>query len=227
MNKVLQLKKKLAQLAILDATFEVFGSESHQYQFKPCLSNKDIQAFESRHNITLPSEYRNFLLEVGNGGAGPGYGLSGLSGIDNEDFIPEKLYQENYENLSKPFTLTRAWNDLDLIVKNNTDFVANSDAYFADKFIQGTLTIANYGCGIYAMLVITGEQSGKIWIDDRTNENGIYPASLTFCHTFHDTNPDDFHPDSDSDEGEPLSFYDWYEDWLNRSLEQIRQSSEI
>ncbi|MEH1906521.1 MAG: SMI1/KNR4 family protein [Nostoc sp.] len=224
MNKVLQLKKKLTQLAILDATFEVFGSESHEYQFKPCLSNKDIQVFESRYNITLPSEYRNFLLEIGNGGAGPGYGLSGLLGIEHEDVILEKLYQENYEILSKPFPLTEAWNDLDLIVKNNQGFVANSDAYFDDKFIQGTLTITNYGCGIYAMLVITGEQSGKIWIDDRTNDNGIYPASLSFCHAFHDTDPDDFH--QDSDEEQPLSFYDWYEDWLNRSLAQIRQSSE-
>lgn len=223
MDKVLQLKKNLTQLAILDATFEVFGSESHQYQFKPCLSDKDIQVFESRYNITLPSEYRNFLLEIGNGGAGPGYGLSGLSGIESEDVIPEKLYPENYEILSKPFPLTKAWNDLDLIVNNNTDLVSKNDDYFDDKFIHGTLTITNYGCGIYAMLVITGEQSGKIWIDDRTNDNGIYPASLSFCHAFHDISPDDSHPNSNEDQ--PLSFYDWYEDWLNRSLDQIRQSS--
>ncbi|MFN6461482.1 MAG: SMI1/KNR4 family protein [Nostoc sp. DedVER02] len=219
MNKVLQLKKKLTQLAILDATFEVFGSESHQYQLKPCLSDKDIQVFESRYNVTLPSEYKKFLLEIGNGGAGPGYGLSG---IEYEEVIPE-LYQENYEILSKPFPLIKAWNDLDLIVKNNTDFVANNDAYFDDKLIQGTLTITNYGCGIYGMLVITGEESGKIWIDDRTNDNGIYPASLSFCHAFHDADPDDLHPNND--EEQPLSFYDWYEDWLNRSLHQIRQSS--
>ncbi|AUB37733.1 Flp pilus assembly protein TadD, containings TPR repeats [Nostoc flagelliforme CCNUN1] len=224
MDKVLQLKKNLTQLAILDATFEVFGSESHQYQFKPCLSNKDIQVFESRYNITLPSEYRNFLLEIGNGGAGPGYGLSGLSGIESEDVIPEKLYPENYEILSKPFPFTKAWNDLDLIAKNNTDFVTKNDDYFDDKFIQGTLSITNYGCGIYAMLVVTGEQSGKIWIDDRTNDNGIYPACLSFCHAFHDINPDDSYPNSN--EEQPLSFYEWYEDWLNRSLEQIRQSSE-
>ncbi|MEH2053049.1 SMI1/KNR4 family protein [Nostoc sp.] len=224
MNKILQLKKKLTQLAILDSKFEFFGSESHQYQFKPCLSNKDIQLFESRYNIILPSEYRNFLLEIGNGGGGPGYGLYGLSGIEyTEDVILEKEYHENYEILSKPFPLTEAWNDLDVIVKNNTGFVANSDAYFDDKFIQGTLTITNYGCGIYAILVITGEQSGKIWIDDRTNDNGIYPASLSFCSFFHDADPDDF---TNSDEKQPLSFYNWYEDWLNRSLHQIRQSPE-
>ncbi|MCW5316883.1 SMI1/KNR4 family protein [Nostoc sp. KVJ3] len=218
MNKVLQLKKNLTQLAILDATFEVFGSESHQYQLKPCLSHKDIQVFESRYNITLPSEYKNFLLEIGNGGAGPGYGLSGLSGSEYKDIIPEKIYQENYEILSTPFTLTEAWNDLDLIVNNR------SNAYFDNKFIQGTLTVTTYGCGIDAILVVTGEQSGKIWIDDRTNDNGIYPASLGFCSFFHDTDSDDSH--SNSNQEEALSFYDWYEDWLKRSLHQIRQSSE-
>lgn len=100
MDKVLQFKKKLTQLAILDATFEVFGSQSHQYQFKPRLINKDIQVFESRYNITLPSEYRNFLLEIGNGGAGPGYGLSGLPGIEYEDSS-----QENYTTRTTKFSL--------------------------------------------------------------------------------------------------------------------------
>ncbi|MEH2163150.1 MAG: SMI1/KNR4 family protein [Nostoc sp.] len=135
MNKVLQLQKKLTQLTILDATFEVFGSELHQYQLKPCLSHKDIQVFESRYNITLPSEYKNFLSQIGNGGAGPG---DELSVIEYEDVIPEKLYQENYEILSKLFSLTEPLNDLDLIVKNNTDFVTNNnnDTYFDEKLFK-------------------------------------------------------------------------------------------
>ncbi len=65
-----QLKQKLNQLAILDATFEVFGSESHQYKLNSCLLEADIKLLEIKHNITLPKEYRQFLLEVGNGGAG-------------------------------------------------------------------------------------------------------------------------------------------------------------
>jgi SMI1 / KNR4 family (SUKH-1) len=219
MNKVLQLKKNLTQLAILDATFQVFGSESHQYQLNPCLSDTDIQRFESKSNITLPSDYRNFLLEVGNGGAGPGYGLYRMPGIEYENVIPETPYPEKSELFSKPFPLTQAWNNLDLITENKATCFVNRDAYFDDKFTQGTFTIANYGCGIYAMLVITGEQRGKIWIDDRTNDNGIYPTSLSFCHSFHDADTDDLPPDNN--EEQPLSFYDWYEDWINRSLHQV------
>jgi hypothetical protein len=221
MNKVLQLKKKFTQLAILDATFQVFGSESHQYQLNPCLRDADIQAFEEKHQITLPSEYRQFLLEVGNGGAGPGYGLYSIPGLASAKEITATSHPLNLEILAQPFLLTEAWNDLDLIIKNPAGMVVNNQAYLDKKFIQGTLTMANYGCGMYALLVITGEQQGKIWIDDRTNESGIYPASGNFCHYFHDADHEEFQPDSDDEQ--PLSFYDWYEDWLNRSLYQIRQ----
>ena len=215
MNKVLQLKQNLTQLAILDATFEVFGSESHQYQLQPCLKDTDIQVFETTYNITLPSEYRHFLLEMGNGGAGPGYGLYKIYPVASAAEIPPTPNQVNYDLISQPFPLTKAWNDLDLLTKNHHDEYLNS------QFIQGSITLANYGCGIYAMLVITGEQSGKMWVDDRTNDNGIYPASRNFCHVFHDAD-DDLQLDSDDEQA--LSFYDWYEDWLNRSLEQVRQS---
>ncbi|MBW4612784.1 MAG: SMI1/KNR4 family protein [Desmonostoc vinosum HA7617-LM4] len=220
MNKVLQLKNKLTQLATLDATFQVFGSESHQYQLNPCLSETDIQIFETKYKITLPSDYRNFVLEIGNGGAGPGYGLYRMPGITYENTILVTPYPQNCKILSQPFPFAEAWNNLDLIVKDDADISVNNDAYFNEQFIQGSIAIAHYGCGIYAILIITGEQQGNIWIDDRTNDNGIYPASLNFCHYFHNADPDEYHPISDDKKA--LSFYNWYEDWLNRSLEQIR-----
>ncbi|WP_392532164.1 SMI1/KNR4 family protein [Nostoc sp. C117] len=219
MNKVLQLKNKLTQLTILDATFQVFGSQTHEYQLNPCLINTDIEVFESKYDVTLPNDYRNFVLELGNGGAGPGYGLYGIPAIESENAISLTSQQNKYDSLSKLFPLKQAWNNLDLVVENKADFLVNLDAYFNQKCIPGTLLLADYGCGIYAILVITGEQRGKIWIDDRTNDNGIYPASLSFCHAFHDADHDDFHPNSDEEQA--LSFYEWYEDWLNRSLEQI------
>ena len=37
----------------------------------PCLSLTEIEAFETKCRVTLPTEYRRFLLEIGNGGAGP------------------------------------------------------------------------------------------------------------------------------------------------------------
>jgi hypothetical protein len=75
-------------------------------------------------------------------------------------------------------SLKEAWNDLTLMMKDKAD--SENNPYFDSKFVQGAITIAHYGCGIYAMLVITGEQKGKIWIDDRTNDGGIYPATQNF-----------------------------------------------
>jgi hypothetical protein len=213
MSKFWQLKHKLNQLKNLDPTFEIFGAESHSYQLNSCLSDVEIQAFESKYGILLPHDYRQFLLEVGNGGVGPGYGLYKIlqTGSDNE--IAATPYQTNYEILSQPFPFTTAWNNLDL----------PTDAYLDSKLVQGTLTIANYGCGIYALLVITGEQQGKIWIDDRTNDSGIYPASINFCQSFHDFDLDDFLPEQDDEQS--LSFYDWYDNWVNQSLGQLQQFS--
>ncbi|MGI8504332.1 MAG: SMI1/KNR4 family protein [Hassallia sp.] len=216
MDKLWQIRNKLTQLAILDTTFQIFGSESHQYQFNPCLEEAQIEAFEVKYNIRLPSEYRNFLLEVGNGGTGPGYGLYRLPGLENENEITAIPSKKNEGLLCKPFLLKEAWNDLNLMIKDKAD--TENNPYFDSKFVQGTITIAHYGCGIYAMLVVSGEQKGKIWIDDRTNDGGIYPATLNFCHYFHADDPDDFQ--SCEEEQEPLSFYDWYEDWLNQSLLQ-------
>ncbi|HLO88581.1 MAG TPA: SMI1/KNR4 family protein [Nostocaceae cyanobacterium] len=215
MSKILQLKHKLNQLKNLDYTFEIFGAESHGYQLNPCLSEGEIQAFESKYGISLPSDYRQFLLEVGNGGVGPGYGLYKIVESGSENEVAATPYQNNYDILSQPFPLTTAWNNLDL----------SSHDYLDNKLIQGTLTIANYGCGIYAMLVITGEQQGRIWIDDRTNDSGIYPASVNFCYSFHNFDLDDSILDEDDEQ--PLSFYDWYDNWINYSLEQLRITTTV
>jgi hypothetical protein len=43
-----------------------------------------VVQFEKHHNITLPDDYRRFILQAGNGGAGPHYGLLPLENIDHE-----------------------------------------------------------------------------------------------------------------------------------------------
>lgn len=212
-SKIQQLKNKLSQLIELDKSFEVFGSESHRYKLNPCISIAQIQTIESHFQIQLPEDYRDFLLEIGNGGAGPGYGLLG---VDTTLIDVEKTQPDCF---SQVFSLTQEWNNLDLLQLNNGKSVSE---YFDDKFIRGTISVADYGCGIQARLVITGEQRGGIWIDDRTNEAGIYPLTSHCAAFFHDD------PDIDTDiyesieeEKDALSFYDWYENWLNRSINQV------
>ncbi|OGC30268.1 hypothetical protein A2232_01065 [candidate division WOR-1 bacterium RIFOXYA2_FULL_46_56] len=55
------------------------GIDRHQFKMDPPLTELQAAAFEKEHSIALPSDYRSFLLEVGNGGAGPYYGILPLS----------------------------------------------------------------------------------------------------------------------------------------------------
>lgn len=40
----------------------------------------------------------------------------------------------------------------------------------------GTLDLANQGCGILALLVVTGPERGRVWADHRANDGGLCPA---------------------------------------------------
>jgi SMI1 / KNR4 family (SUKH-1) len=213
-DNIQELKHKLSRLVTLDKSFEVFGSESHQYKLNPCLNEVEVSDLEAKYKVTLPNEFREFLLKVGNGGVGPGYGLIG---IDTIELSKVELFR--LDLLCLPFPLTEEWNDLDLLQNSNGN---SPDAYYDAKLVQGSLLVAEYGCGIEARLVITGEQSGKIWIDDRVGEGGIYPLTSHCAAFFHD-DPDieDNLYESVEEVKEALSFYEWYDNWLNRSISQV------
>lgn len=211
-QQIQKLKTKLTHLQSLDKSYEFFGSEHHKYQLKPCLSRSEIQEFEDKYQVNLPDDYREFLLTIGNGGAGPGYGLLGID-------IHHQKSDFNY--LSQPFKLTKEWNDLDLMQASHEE---GNPVYFYPNFVQGSIVVAEYGCGVEARLVITGQEKGNIWIDDRTNEAGIYPLSPHCAAFFHDD------PNIEGDLYESIEeiktamgFYDWYNDWLSRGISQVIQ----
>lgn len=73
-----KLKGFIRQAAKADKDFQVFGAQKHQYRLNPVVSPAQIKAFEQKYHVQLPEEYVFFLTHVGNGGAGPYYGLYSL-----------------------------------------------------------------------------------------------------------------------------------------------------
>ncbi len=136
MTRINSIKEKLEQLKRLDKRFSTFGSSRHKYELKPTLSEQEIIEIEKENGITISNEYRLILKELGNGGAGCGYGLESLT----------------LKNITPPYIgteqLLRNWKDPKTI---DLDMV-NLDE------ISGYIKLFDYGCGMETCLIVNGEE---------------------------------------------------------------------
>ncbi len=73
MDRITDLRKRLARLKQLDRGFEVHGARGHRYKCRP-LAVHQVDMIEQRAGHPLPDDLREWLCRVGVG-AGPGYGL--------------------------------------------------------------------------------------------------------------------------------------------------------
>jgi hypothetical protein len=187
------------------------------YEIHPPLTEHEVIQFEREHQVTLPSEYRGFLIHVGNGGAGP-HGVFRLGEMD--DGWGHKLWQENdgfVGILSKPFSHTNRWNDLkgqpeydesQAVEKGYEDRYIElldkfDEKYWSGDQVHGAVPICHRGCALRNWLVITGPEAGHVWCDDRADCNGLYP--------FQENGLD------------RVRFIEWYNHWLEKMLARLRR----
>jgi hypothetical protein len=210
MNEQLErIKAKLKELKHLDRGFSLFGSSKHKYKLNPALSLRQIQQFERTHQVKLPIEYVQFLTEVGNGGAGPFYGLEPFENVLFDDLDYKR--PNSLLNPSTPFLHTEPWNlgfqptvdddnDEEEYERQRQSF---EEVYYDKGQINGVIAVCNYGCAVSLNLVVNGEEYGNIWTDDRGTDGGIRPSY-------------------ELGNKERLSFLNWYELWLDNSLKEIK-----
>ncbi len=192
-----QIVKKLDQLATQDVNFSLFGSDAHRYCLRPPLSDHELSALERRIGDKLPEDYRLFVSRVGHGGAGPFHGLFPLDEQDPEDIT-------DFDQIRKPFRWTEAFNPYDL-----EDPCSHEDIW-CDEYaeegeppqailqVPGALYICDYGCAIRFFLIVKGQCQGEVWRDSQAEDAGIAPE----CN----------------ERGNHMSFFDWYEKWLDASI---------
>lgn len=192
-----EIAEKLDRLAARGVAFSVFGASTHKYSLRSPISEQALSDFERRMGCELPAEYRLFVTRVGHGGAGPDYGLFPLDDRDSEDIT-------DYDLIKKPFRWTGAFNPYDW-----EDPCGQEDVWCDDEAeegeqpqvilgVPGALYICHHGCAMRSFLVVRGQCQGEVWRDLQSDDEGVVPQ----CDA----------------SGRHLSFFGWYEKWLDESL---------
>jgi hypothetical protein len=175
----------------------------HGFELNPALDEEDVAAFEHRHGITLPEDYRWFITNVGNGGMGPDYGFFPLGQTDDGDDLAAWQQGDGFVGtLSLPFPHVQPWNDLsgkpddDLADTDERRYEKDLDAfekkYFDAANMNGAIPLSHIGCALRRWLVITGSEAGHVWFDGRADYEGLAPVTNA--------------------RGERLTFLEWYDE---------------
>jgi hypothetical protein len=179
-----RIEAKLRQAVERD--LRPFGAETGGLQRVPPLSPDALAAVEARLGVTLPEEYRGFVTRIGDGGAGPAYGLFPLEHAmreSNVDRVPDLLARE--------FPHVTAYNrDEDPAVHAFWDRVDAGEVSeeegdsFHQSQLAGALTLCHEGCGHMHFLVVTGPARGTMWIDSSASDQGYIPLNVTFLEWY-------------------------------------------
>src|SRR5260221_13984114 len=78
MPDIARVLDKLERLRDADQELSLYGAHQHRYRLGPPLADGDLRRFERQHRMSLPVEYRAFLLQAGNGGGGADAGALAL-----------------------------------------------------------------------------------------------------------------------------------------------------
>jgi SMI1 / KNR4 family (SUKH-1) len=150
----------------------------------PCLSEARVSELEAAWGISLPQEYRAFVTLIGNGGEGPPeYGLAPLG--TGPSYEHGWNFAENYaQRLRRRFPRKDVW----LWGDDESDEEVEAAA-------DGVLFLGDDGCGMYWMLVVTGEARSEVW---QLAEDGVQPCAPR------------------------LGFLDWYQSWLDGNTDWWR-----
>lgn len=151
-----EILDRIRLLAAVDRDRRVFGAASHDYKLAPTLSGDEVAALEQQLG-PLPHEYRRFVQEIGAYGAGPYHGLLPPEPIAGEDATPGP-------DPKRPFLYTG---------EAAQDAPVPPGAHALD----GTIALADNGCGGRSLLVLRGPQAGEIWIDWTHERGGVVPEA--------------------------------------------------
>ena len=178
-----RIQQKLAQAKAADKNLEVFGADAHQYHLNPPVSEAEVLAFEKKYGVSLPKDYRAFMLTIGDAKAkksdfiaGPYYGLYAF-GTQVDDLLYEgsetylkapcalspDMTKEEWEALSDPLLMSEE-DDEDFGEDDEVETTETEEDYIQQcgKVFGGLLPLGSQGCTYYHALVLNGKYAGRV-----------------------------------------------------------------
>ena len=203
-----EVRERIERLRASRRAKYVFGAAGHAFGLEPTLAKAELESVEQQWDVTFPDDYRTFLLEVGRGGAGPGYGLFPLVRA-RDVWRFEGDGGELVSEVKRPFPHREKWNASFRERGEGEDedayweaLAAWEDAlYFHPEQTHGAICICHEGCAIRDWLVVTGPERGHVWLDDRASDGGLMPQEI---------------------DGARATFSAWYLHWLAESERTAR-----
>ena len=185
--QIARIKAKLPVARAADAARKVFGASSHGYQLRSPVAEAALRQMEDSYGIRLPEAYRRFMREVGDGGAGPSYGIYQLGHGLNELVSDPQRYLRQPCRL-RPDLTPAQWEELTSAIEEDEDMADEAFEQAMGELYAGLLPLGDQGCANYQALVLNGPFAGRVV--------NLSAERYLPCFAYEAT------------------FLDWYERWL-------------
>ena len=197
MDSFEQLDQRIARIlskidALKDRDFDITCGQ-WPAKWEPPAHENDVAAFEKKHGIRLPEDYRRFITTVSRAGSQPFYGLIRFNKNEKDLALEEPF----------PFTVDNSIYFLYMTEEEMDAFYGDEDDEDGGPFSSdyGLLPLCTEGCGMDSVLVVNCQDPdtyGTVWFYDFANDVGLLPLY-------------------DEKTGKPFHFLDWLEYWADRT----------
>lgn len=184
-----RVRRELAELrANRSARPHARGAAALRLDPHPPIPEAELAALEAGHGIRLPADYRAFLTQVGDGGAGPWQGL-----LPVREAIRQSL-ENSPGGLTDTFRHGRTYRLPDGVYRWFQFREPEKRAYVpfdgeeagSPAFVAGSLVIAHGrpkgGTARCYRLVLTGPERARVWWDDRARIGALGPCEAYSVH---------------------------------------------
>ncbi|WP_334075042.1 SMI1/KNR4 family protein [Paenibacillus sp. A14] len=158
------------------------------YVLNEGLSESQVEEFEAAAGTTLPQDYRDFLIHIGDGAAKKRqFPLSLSHAKDCMEYCLQEKTELDY--MSRPFSAdscNKAFHEDYEDWDSDMDDDAADEHYnrLYSKALQGTITLHHDGCGYYIVMIVSGELAGQLYYIDTCHGQGIHKVSDSFSEYY-------------------------------------------